>query len=96
MAEDKTKKDENETRKRIREQEEKKRQFNKLEEWEKQAVIADKERRAELNKQWEENNQNPYSSLAKKALLGAGTIGASNILLHRTGLHQKINFYCFL
>lgn len=91
MAEDKTKKDENETRKRIREQEEKKRQFNKLEEWEKQAVIADKERRAELNKQWEENNQNPYSSLAKKALLGAGTIGASNILLHRTGLHQKIN-----
>ena len=46
MAEDKTKKDD-EMRKRIREQEEKKRQFNKLEGWEKQAVIADKERRAE-------------------------------------------------
>ena len=34
MAEDKTRKDKNETRKRIREQEEKKKQFNKLEEWE--------------------------------------------------------------
>ena len=77
--------------KKIKEQEAKERKFNKLDEWEKRAVIDDKKRKMELNKQWNKDHQSPYTSFAKDAAITAGIIGGANFLLHRTGLHQKIN-----
>ena len=77
--------------KKIKEQEAKERKFNKLDEWEKRAVIDDKKRKMELNKQWNKDHQSPYTSFAKNAAITAGVIGGANFLLHRTGLHQKIN-----
>ena len=77
--------------KKIKEQEAKERKFNKLDEWEKRAVIDDKKRKMELNKQWNKDHQSPYTSFAKDAAITAGVIGGANFLLHRTGLHQKIN-----
>ena len=47
--------------KKIKEQEAKERKFNKLDEWEKRAVIDDKKRKMELNKQWNKDHQSPYT-----------------------------------
>lgn len=76
---------------RLERQAKKDKRFRKLDKWQQKAVIADKKRRAELNREYQENHRNPYSAATKNLLMGASVLGASNILMHRTGMHEKIN-----